>query len=164
MSAPRPLPVCLAADELPPIPRAIPGFLGPRTQIVLGACACAAASLFVYAVDPSRSDVYPQCLLYNATGLYCAGCGATRALHALLHGRVLLALHDNVLFVAALPLLLYVLASQAWTAWRANAWPKAYIDPRRLVFGTAGIFTLLMAFAIARNLPGPAFDWLRPLP
>src|SRR3984957_16405231 len=96
----------------------------PRAQIVLGACACAGASLFVYSVDPSRHAVYPQCLLYNATGIYCAGCGATRAVYALLHGRVLDALHDNALFVAALPMLLYVVGTYLLSAWRENAWPK----------------------------------------
>ena len=141
MSAPRSVPTCVAADSF-----------SPRAQIVLGTCACAAASLFVYAVDPSRTAVYPQCLLYNATGLYCAGCGATRALYALLHGRPLDALHDNVLFVAALP------------AWRANAWPRLYVQPRRVLWSGAGIFALLVAFMVLRNLPGPAFDWLRPLP
>ncbi len=146
------------------MPRATPGLLGPRGQIVLGTCACAAAALFVYAVDPSRNAVYPQCLLYNATGLYCAGCGATRALHALLHGRLLLALHDNVLFVAALPVLLYLLASQARAAWRTNAWPAVHVQPRRVLWTGAGIFGLMVAFMVLRNLPGPAFDWLRPLP
>jgi hypothetical protein len=164
MSAPRSIPTCVAADALPPLPRVPPGFFGPRTQIVLGTCACAAASLFVYAVDPSRTAVYPQCLLYNATGLYCAGCGATRALHALLHGRVLLALHDNVLFVAALPVLLYVLASHAVAAWGANAWPRVHVRPRWVLGGGAGAFALMVAFMVLRNLPGPAFDWLRPVP
>jgi hypothetical protein len=164
MSAPRSIPTCVSADDLPPIPHAAPGFLGPRTQIVLGTCACAATSLFVYAVDPSRNAVYPQCLLYNATGLYCAGCGATRALHALLHGRVLLALHDNVLFVAALPVLLYVLATHALAAWRANAWPRVHVQPWRVLWSGAGIFALLVGFMVLRNLPGAAFDWLRPVP
>src|SRR5581483_2110661 len=133
-------------------------------QILLGACACAAATLFVYAVDPSRYAVYPQCLLYNATGLYCAGCGATRAVYALLHGRLVVAVHDNALFVAALPVLLYVLGSQALAAWRANAWPRVHLQPSRVLVGGVGIFVLLVAFMVLRNLPGPAFDWLRPLP
>jgi hypothetical protein len=153
MSAPRSVPICFAADSF-----------GPRAQIVLGTCACAAASLFVYAVDPSRHAVYPQCMLYNATGLYCAGCGATRAVYALLHGRLLDALHDNALFVAALPVLLYVLATHAVAAWRANAWPRVYVQPRRVLVGGLGTFALAVAFMVLRNLPGPAFDWLRPLP
>src|ERR1700733_9675719 len=89
--------------------------LSARAPIVAMTCVCAGASAFLFAVDPSRHAVYPQCLLYNATGLYCAGCGATRALYALLHGRLLDALHDNVLFVAVLPVVLYVLATHALT-------------------------------------------------
>jgi hypothetical protein len=135
-----------------------------RAQIVLGACACAGASLFVYAVDPTRHAVYPQCLLYNATGIYCAGCGATRAVYALLHGRVLDALHDNMLFVAALPLLLYVIVSHLLIAWRANAWPRIYLDDRKWLRRGAALFVVMIAFMVARNLPGPEFAWLRPLP
>src|SRR5271155_918825 len=131
----RPAPTCVSAANLPPIPREQPGLFGPRAQIVLGACACAGASLFVYAVDPSQHAVYPQCLLYNMTGIYCAGCGATRAGYALLHGRVIEALHDNALFVAALPLLLYVAGSYALAAWRANAWPAIPVDGRKLAWG-----------------------------
>jgi hypothetical protein len=136
---------------------------GTRTQIVLATCACAGASLFVYAVDPSRHAVYPQCLLYNATGLYCAGCGATRAVYALLHGRLLDALHDNVLFVAALPLILYVAGAHVLKAWRANAWPRVDVDPTRIVWRAGAVFAVLVAFMVVRNLPGAPFDWLRPL-
>src|ERR1700748_2436065 len=105
MSASRPAPTCVAADALPPLPSSATGLFGARRQIAIGACACAGASLFLFAVDPSQHAVYPQCLLYNLTGIYCAGCGATRALYALLHGRVIEALHDHALFVAGLPLL-----------------------------------------------------------
>jgi len=134
-----------------------------RLQIALATCACAGASAFVYAVDPNRHAVYPQCLLYNATGLYCAGCGATRAIHALFHGRVLEALHDNALFIAALPLLLYIAGSYALTAWRANAWPQISVDSHKLMRRGVWIFLLMMAFMILRNLPGQPFDWLKPL-
>src|SRR5580700_3882658 len=113
-------PVCSSGTEI------APGFRGARfstrAQIALTVCACAGASAFLYAVDPNRHAVYPQCLLYNATGIYCAGCGATRAIHALLHGRVLEALHDNALFVAALPLILFVAGSHVLTAWQNNVW------------------------------------------
>ncbi len=136
----------------------------PRVQLALAACACAGASLFVYAVDPSRHAVYPQCFLYHATGLYCAGCGATRAFYALLHGRVLAALHDNALFVAGLPLLLYVALPYLVAAWRDNAWPAITVRPRPFALRGAAIFAVMIAFMIARNLPGASFDWLRPLP
>jgi len=159
----QPVPTYVSVEDLPPIPRAQPGFFGPRAQVVLGACACAGASLFVYAVDPSQHAVYPQCLLYNMTGIYCAGCGATRALHALLHGRVLAALHDNALFVAALPLLIYVVGTYAVDAWRRNAWPEVYVNPRRVIWSGAAGFAILVAFMVLRNLPGAPFEWLRPV-
>jgi hypothetical protein len=134
----------------------------PRWQIAVGACACAAASAYVYAVDPA-SGAYPQCLLYQTTGLYCAGCGATRAFHALLHGRVLEALHDNVLFVTVLPVMLVVTALLAARAWSDNRWPALRVTPRTLVWRCVGFAALALLFMTLRNLPGAPFDLLRPL-
>jgi len=154
-------PVCSSATETNP---GFPGArLSTRAQIALAACACGGASIFLYAVDPNRHAVYPQCLLYNTTGIYCAGCGATRAIHALLHGRVIEALHDNALFTAALPLLLGLAGSYALTAWRANAWPDVSVDLRKLARRGIWIVILMLAFMVLRNLPGPPFDWLKPL-
>jgi hypothetical protein len=134
----------------------------PRWQIAVGACACAAASAYVYAVDPA-SGAYPQCLLYQTTGLYCAGCGATRACHALLHGRVLEALHDNVLFVTLLPVALAMAAMFAARAWRDDRWPVVPISSRILVWRGVGLVALAALFMALRNMPGAPFDLLRPL-
>ncbi len=134
-----------------------------RAQIAATVCACAGASAFLYAVDPNRHAVYPRCLLYQTTGIYCAGCGATRALYALFHGRVIAALHDNALFVAALPLLLGLAGSYALAAWRDNAWPAIPADPRSLTRRGTWILILMLGFMALRNLPGPPFDWLKPL-
>ena len=138
--------------------------LSARAQIIATTCACAGASAFLFAVDPSRHAIYPQCLLYNTTGLYCAGCGATRALYALLHGRLLTALHDNVLFVALLPLFIYVMGSYALKAWRADAWPPFYIDSGRLLRIGICFFILIAGFMVMRNLPGWPFDCFKPIP
>jgi hypothetical protein len=155
-------PVCSSSTEFVSGSRG--GWFSTRAQIVLASCACGGVSAFLYAVDPTRHAVYPQCLLYNTTGIYCAGCGATRAIHALLHGRVLEAVHDNALFVAALPLLFYMVGFYALAAWRANAWPQIPVDGRKLAWRGISIFVLMMAFMVARNLPGWPFDWLRPAP
>ncbi len=138
--------------------------ISARAQIALAACACGGATAFLYAVDPNHHSVYPQCLFYNATGLYCAGCGTTRAMHALLHGRVIEALHDNALFVAALPLILYVVVTYALSVWRSNAWPQIDVNPTRLTRRGMLIFLLMVGFMLARNLPGWPFDWLKPVP
>jgi hypothetical protein len=155
------MPVCSSATEITSGVRTT--WFTARAQIALAACACGGASAFLYAVDPSRHGVYPQCLLYNATGIYCAGCGATRAMYALLHGRVIEALHDNALFIAALPLLLYVVGSYALAACRTNAWPEISVDGRKLMRRGLAIFFLMIAFMVLRNLPGRPFDWLKPL-
>jgi hypothetical protein len=152
-------PVCQTAGTSEPQG----GCFSTRAQIAVMTCACAGATAFLYVVDPNRHAVYPQCLLYNLTGFYCAGCGATRACHALLHGRVVEALHDNVLFVGALPVLLFLAGSHVLTAWRNKAWPKVALDERKLLWRGIGIFALMAAFMVARNLPGWPFDWLKPV-
>jgi hypothetical protein len=134
----------------------------PRWQIAGASCACAAMSAYVYAVDPVRG-LYPQCFFYQTTGLYCAGCGATRALHALLHGRMAEALHDNVLFVSLLPFVLALAGFYAWNAWSRNAWPAIMISQGTLLRSGLGMVVLMFGFMVLRNLPGASFDFLRPL-
>lgn len=38
---------------------------------------------------------YPPCAFHMLTGLYCPGCGGTRAVRALMHGRLLLSLRQH---------------------------------------------------------------------
>src|SRR5437763_8211737 len=52
-------------------------------------------------VAPHGQAFYPRCPLYALTGIYCPGCGATRAVHALATGHLVTALHDNLVLVAA---------------------------------------------------------------
>jgi len=119
---------------------------------------------FLYASDPARNSLLPDCLLFSRTGLYCAGCGLTRALHALLHGRVLEAVHDNALLVVLLPFVLYSLTVNAFRGWRANAWPTFGWHPGRVLRCSIGLFVAVAAFVILRNVPGAPFEWLRPIP
>ncbi|MGC8759863.1 MAG: DUF2752 domain-containing protein [Bryobacteraceae bacterium] len=68
--------------------------------------ACAAAALAVlFAADPAATPVYPPCPFRLCTGMSCPGCGATRAVHALLHLRFEEAWKLNPLWTAAAPLL-----------------------------------------------------------
>jgi len=152
-------PVCEAAVGTSPGT----GWLSTRAQIVAAACACAGATAFLYTVDPARHAVYPQCLFYRTTGFYCAGCGATRALYALLHGRVLEAMHDNALFVGALPWVAGLAGFYLLEAWRKKAWPEWNVPPRLLVRTGIGFFLLMLLFMAARNLPGWPFELLKPL-
>lgn len=53
-------------------------------------------------VDFEASKVVPPCAIHALTGLFCPGCGGTRAVNALLHGKILLSAyyHPFVVYVA----------------------------------------------------------------
>lgn len=104
----------------------------------------------------------PRCAFHEFTGLYCPGCGNTRAAHALLHGDVAGALRQNAFSVVALPFVVYF----AWRAW------QGWLDPKRLrplpfairQWQIVSVVTLFLFFSVLRNLPCPPFDWLAPDP
>jgi len=73
----------------------------------------AALAAFLYWFDPAETPLYPPCLVRLYTGLSCPGCGATRALHALLHLRLDEAWRLNPLWTAGAP------ALAVWGLWRA---------------------------------------------
>ena len=52
-------------------------------------------------------ELMPPCILHHFTGLYCPGCGGTRAFIALTHGQFLKSLYYH-------PLVLYVAACFTW--------------------------------------------------
>jgi hypothetical protein len=54
----------------------------------------------LYTFPPVTSGFYPQCMFRQLTGLDCPGCGTTRALHAMLHGRFAEAFRFNPLLFA----------------------------------------------------------------
>jgi hypothetical protein len=102
----------------------------------------------LWLVDPNTHRI-PLCPLHAMTGLWCPFCGTTRAAYALLHAQPALALHDNALFVAALPL--FVLF------WWRQRFAAARPLPRLVMW--AGV-VLVLAFAVVRNLPQGS--WLAP--
>lgn len=59
-----------------------------RIASAIAIVAVAAGAWVLYTFPPVTAGFYPQCAFRQLTGLDCPGCGSTRALHALLHGRV----------------------------------------------------------------------------
>ena len=105
-----------------------------------------AAAAVVAAVPPQGQAFYPPCPFHAMTGLWCPMCGSTRALHALLTGHLTQALHDNVLLLAALPVIVVL-----WFSWirplrltRSLRWTPAT---------TALLIAVVAAYGVARNLP-----------
>src|SRR5215471_10447887 len=77
----------------------------------------AASGVILFHFDPEKAGFFPVCQFHQWTGLDCPGCGSQRALHALLHGQLITALHDNLLLILSLPLFG---ALVVWFTWRAK--------------------------------------------
>lgn len=108
-----------------------------------------AALVYLRLFNPSTQGFYPSCPFHTMTGLNCPGCGITRGLHQLTHGHVLTALRYNVLMLLLVPLLAYVLLSQALVVVRGRGLPMFFTKP---VYVRA-LFWILMTFWILRNIP-----------
>ena len=90
------------------------------------------------------------CVFYELTGFYCAGCGATRALDALVHFRISDAVGHNVFFVIALPVVAYYFLKR----YIAFVFGKDVLPfPTVSLKTTNVIFVIILLFMIARNIP-----------
>ena len=110
------------------------------------AAGCLAVGVLFF-LDPARVPIYPVCQFHRFTGLDCPGCGSLRALHALLHGQVIAAIHFNLLLVLSLPLGAALGALYFWR--RGKALPG-------LGLSLGWVWVYLAAwiiFGVLRNLP-----------
>ena len=88
------------------------------------------------------AGLVPRCPLFVCTGMYCPGCGGTRALGHLLEFDLASALHHNPLLVLAAPFLAYYFvlgprsASPPWPRWQVAV----------LIVG-------VVLFTVLRNVP-----------
>jgi hypothetical protein len=118
--------------------------------IVLTVTAAGIAAM-VYFFNPSAYGIYPVCQFHRLTGWNCPGCGATRALYALLHGNLSLALRDNVLLVASVAAAALRGGWFALNRWRGrpngNFFPVRWLVPLLVVMGVFGVLRNLPAFA-----------------
>lgn len=123
----------------------------------LAASAVAGGVWWLRAFDPNQAgSPFLPCLFNAFTGLYCPGCGATRALHALVHFDLPAALGMNALLVLLIPLMpMLVLWSRGWR-------PAAIAPLMRIVEKPVTWLVVIPAFALVRNLPWLPFAWLAP--
>ncbi len=135
----------------------VPPILSSRgKKIPFAVLICTASAVViataVFFFDPATHRFFPGCTFHKLTGLNCPGCGATRSLHALLHGDFLTALRDNALFIAAM---LFITARGGWFVLnhfrgRANGnfFPVKFLWP---------LLAATVLFGVLRNLPAFAF-------
>ena len=109
-----------------------------RECLFAGAILAALAAGFVLCrFNPEHHLFYPRCPLFALTGLQCAGCGATRALHLLLHGDFTGAWARNPLLFIAIPFAAVCFFKPAWTRNRWFGW---------------GVGAVVVAYTVLRNI------------
>ena len=79
------------------------------TYTIVAAASCALLAL--YFINPIDYVWMPKCPVKMIFGIDCPGCGFQRAVHALLHGRIIEAVGYNLFLVVALPYLMIILLS-----------------------------------------------------
>jgi hypothetical protein len=96
---------------------------------------------------PAQASFYPTCPIHEAFGIDCPGCGATRALAALLRGYLIEALRLNALFVLLLP---FALAG-AIEGYRRAIHPGIFRWPQPPALAIYATLAATAIFTVARN-------------
>lgn len=126
-----------------------------RPLLTVAAGGLAATALHLR--DPHASGSWGYCPSNLLFGVYCPGCGGLRAVNDLTHLDLGAAASSNLLFVASLPLIAWLVGRWTLAAWRGEEY-------RPRVFETRGFYVVLvvvlLTFAVVRNLPQGA--WLAP--
>jgi hypothetical protein len=102
---------------------------------------CAVLALY----PPTATSFYPACPIHQLFGIECPGCGATRALAALLHGHLREALRLNALFVLLLPAALACAIQIYRRAINTGEfrWPNPPAPAIYTALATTALFTIL---------------------
>ena len=111
--------------------------------------------------DPEEAgSFYPKCLFREVSGLHCAGCGGTRAAHALTKFEFGEAFRKNPLLIILLPFAAIgvVLEVMAWVAGEGYRGPRVRF-PGQWAWSLP---VLIVGFWILRNIPLWPFELLAP--
>lgn len=109
--------------------------------------------------DPIEGGQLLPCLFHQLTGLYCIGCGATRAMSALLRGDLAAAFSYNAFLLIWLPWLAWILLGWWLQAVAGHRVLPRLREPRWLLIV---VFASALAFLVLRNLPLFPFTFLAP--
>ncbi|HEX3221360.1 MAG TPA: DUF2752 domain-containing protein [Nocardioides sp.] len=116
----------------------------------------ATVTLALHLRDPHAHGSWGLCPLYALTGLYCPGCGGLRGVNDLTDGHVRQALSSNLMLALVIPFVLVALGRWTYGAWTGREISAVPAMPQAVKIG---LVVLVVAFTLARNLPG---SWLAP--
>ena len=115
-----------------------------RWRIVSAVIVLAVGGWVVYTFPPTEYAFYPRCVFKQMTGMDCPGCGSTRAMHHLLHGRVAEAFKLNPILFALMGVGVCALPSVV-----RGKQPRFFMQP----WFAWGAFVVLTGWWIVRNTP-----------
>ena len=87
-----------------------------------------------------------SCPIHAATGFYCAGCGGTRAVKAVLRGDLPLAFHDNALLMSSPVVIACAVLIEKYS--QKRIWLYVFL---------AIVLVVVVIFTVIRNQPGSQF-------
>ncbi len=103
---------------------------------------------YIVAHDPHTPSATFVCPLWAATGLYCPGCGGTRAVYDLAHGDVVGAMSMHPLFTLSVPLL-----GVLWVRWVLRGQGVSLKEWPFPTWLAIVIPAVIVAFTVLRNVP-----------
>ena len=118
--------------------------------VAAGLCLLLLGGWTLYHYDVLPSALRMHCIIFEVAGLYCPGCGASRACYSILHGDWRAAAGYNVLLVVLLPIVaVYIIMKTIdWMITGIN-----HIDshiPDKVLYGLLGV---VIVYGILRNIP-----------
>ncbi|MDQ6524095.1 DUF2752 domain-containing protein [Nocardioides sp. LHD-245] len=116
----------------------------------------AAATIALHLRDPHDQGSWGLCPS-AALGFYCPGCGGLRAVNDLGDLRIADAASSNLLFVATIPLFVWIFWRWSAGRWTGRAWDP---DSRAVARLSAVLIAVMVVFSVVRNTPAGA--WLAP--
>lgn len=106
----------------------------------------------LYFIWLRNTGVGIPCLFHLFTGKLCPGCGISRAVVALSHGQILLALRCNAMILILLPIFLWLFVCSVYQSLRYGHLQGSHTQDRVILL----CCVLLILFGILRNIP---FFW-----
>lgn len=135
----------------PPISIQARSRLATIAQLAAPPAAIILTTALLFFFPPAQYPFYPQCPIHQYLHLDCPGCGATRALAALLRGHLVEALRLNALTTLLLPIATFYATRSYIHLLRRHRSPIPVPQPSHRTLQLACAITL--AFTILRNLP-----------